>query len=54
MENQKNKEIIVGIVSFLAIALLFIGIILGKGMKVSTNDKLLKIRFPNSGGNTSK
>ncbi len=50
MENQKNKEIIVGIVSFLAIALLFIGIILGKGMKVSTNDKLLKIRFPNSGG----
>lgn len=50
MENQRNKEIIVGIVSFLAIALLFIGIILGKGMKVSTNDKLLKIRFPNSGG----
>lgn len=50
MENQRNKEIIVGIVSFIAIGLLFLGISLGKGYKVAPEDKLLKIRFPNSGG----
>lgn len=50
MENQRNKEIIVGVVSILALALLFLGISLGKGFKVASDDKLLKIRFPNSGG----
>lgn len=50
MKNQRNKEITVGIVSFLALALLFLGITLGKGYKVTSEDKLLKIRFPNSGG----
>jgi phospholipid/cholesterol/gamma-HCH transport system substrate-binding protein len=50
MENQRNKEIIVGLVSIVAIAIFFIGISLGKGFKVASDDKLLKIRFPNSGG----
>jgi phospholipid/cholesterol/gamma-HCH transport system substrate-binding protein len=50
MENQRNKEIIVGVVTFVAIALLFIGITLGKGFQVTSEDQLLKIRFPNSGG----
>ncbi|MBX3043560.1 MAG: MCE family protein [Candidatus Kapabacteria bacterium] len=50
MKNQKNKEITVGIVTFIALALLFLGISLGKGYKVTSEDRLLKIRFPNSGG----
>jgi len=50
MNNQRNKEITVGIVTFLALAMLFLGISLGKGFKVTSEDRLLKIRFPNSGG----
>ncbi|MFA5512617.1 MAG: MlaD family protein [Candidatus Kapaibacterium sp.] len=50
MEKNKSKEVVVGVVSFLALALFFLGISLGKGFKVTSEDKLLKIRFPNSGG----
>jgi phospholipid/cholesterol/gamma-HCH transport system substrate-binding protein len=50
MDKQRSKEITVGIVTFLAIGLLFLGISLGKGFQVASEDKLLKIRFPNSGG----
>lgn len=50
MEQQRKKEITVGIVSLTSLALLFLGIMLGKGIKVAPEDSLLKIRFPNSGG----
>lgn len=50
MENQRSKEIAVGIIFFIAVGLLFLGISLGKSFKVTSEDKLLKIRFPNSSG----
>lgn len=50
MEKQRSQEITVGIVAFVAIGLLFLGISLGKGLKVTSEDQLLKIRFPTSSG----
>jgi len=50
MKSQRSKEIKVGIVSFIGIILLIIGIALGKGLSVSIDQKLVKFRFPNSGG----
>ncbi len=50
MKSQRTKEIKVGIVSFIGIILLIIGIALGKGFSVSIDQKLVKFRFPNSGG----
>jgi len=50
LDNNNNKELKVGIVFFLGFIVLFGGIIIGKGFKFSSDDDLLKIRFPNSGG----
>lgn len=50
MNNQRSKEITVGIISIVALALLVLGITLGKGISVRTSSVELKLRFPNSGG----
>lgn len=50
LDNNNKKELRVGIVFFLGFILLFGGIIIGKGFKFTSDDDLLKIRFPNSGG----
>lgn len=50
VDNNSNKELKVGIVFFLGFILLFGGILIGKGFNFSSDDDLLKIRFPNSGG----
>ncbi len=50
MNNQRKNEIKVGLVSILAIALLLIGISLGRSYSVSVSTQTIKFRFPNSGG----
>lgn len=50
LDNNSNKELKVGIVFFLGFIILFGGILIGKGFNFSSDDDLLKIRFPNSGG----
>lgn len=50
LENQRSKEIKVGIVSILGLSILFIGLMLGKGFKFGSESELITIRFPNSGG----
>lgn len=52
MTFQKKTEIKVGIVSMLALAILIIGITLGKGVNVSVNQQIVQFRFNNSGGIT--
>lgn len=50
MNNQKNLEFKVGIVSLAAIILLIFGISFGRGVGVSVTQKTIKFRFDNSGG----
>lgn len=50
LDKNNSKELKVGIVFFLGFIVLFGGILIGKGFKFSSDDDLLKIRFPNSGG----
>lgn len=50
MKDTKSKEIKVGILSIFAIAVLIIGITLGKGVNLSGAENLVKFRFPDSGG----
>lgn len=50
MKNIKKTELKVGLVSFVATILLIIGIIWGRGYKVSVSMQTIKLRFPNSGG----
>lgn len=50
MNVSRNTEIKVGIVSLAAVILLVLGISLGKGVRFSTGDSYIKLRFPASGG----
>lgn len=50
MKNIKKIEFKVGIVSFFATIFLILGILLGRGYKVSVSTQTIKLRFPNSGG----
>lgn len=50
MRDNKNREIIVGLVSFIAIILFIFGIGIGNGWNVSDSAAELNIVFPNSGG----
>ncbi|MFN3305847.1 MAG: MlaD family protein [Candidatus Kapaibacteriota bacterium] len=50
MKNIKKIELRVGVVSLIATILLILGIILGRGYKVSVSMQTIKFRFPNSGG----
>lgn len=50
MKNIRKIELKVGIVSFFATIFLILGIILGRGYKVSVSTQTIKFRFPNSGG----
>ncbi|MCX7908173.1 MAG: MlaD family protein [Ignavibacteria bacterium] len=50
MKNLKKIELKVGIVSFFATLFLILGIIFGRGYKVSVSTQTIKFRFPNSGG----
>lgn len=52
MKNTKATEIKVGLVSITAIVLVCISIVLIKGVSMGSSSKLIKIRFPNSGGLT--
>ncbi len=49
MQDKRSAEIKVGLVSLVALILLVLGIILGKGLSIS-NANQVKFRFPNSGG----
>lgn len=50
MRNTKSLEIKVGIVSVVAIILLILGISIGSEINLTPDAKVLKIKFPNSGG----
>jgi phospholipid/cholesterol/gamma-HCH transport system substrate-binding protein len=50
MKNTKQIELKVGIVSVVGTILLVLGLILGRGYKVSVSTQTIKFRFPNSGG----
>ncbi len=52
MDKQKKLELKVGIVAILAIILFIGGMSLGKGFSFPTGERMLKIKFPNSGGIT--
>ncbi len=50
MSSQRSTELKVGIVSFLAVILLIIGISIGKGLHFGGRQDLALLRFPSSGG----
>ncbi len=50
MENIKQIELKVGLVSVAGTLLLILGLIFGRGYKVSVSTQSIKFRFPNSGG----
>lgn len=50
MKDLKKVEIKVGVVSVVGTILLILGIILGRGYKVSMAAQTIYLRFPNSGG----
>lgn len=50
MKNNRSAEIKVGIVAIIGIALLIIGISMGKSINVNTGEPQLTFIFPNSGG----
>lgn len=50
MKNTRSIEIKVGIVSIVGIALLIIGVAIGKGFNVNTGQPEIKFLFPSSGG----
>lgn len=50
MDKQRSAEIKVGIVTIVGIALLIVGILLGKGFTFSVSPNTLRMNFPNSGG----
>lgn len=54
MTSERSKEIRVGIVAISGILLLIIGILLGKGVDVTSNQTKISLRFPNSGGITAE
>ena len=49
MNNKRATEIKVGIVSLAAVIILIVGLVLGKGLALSSTYPV-KMRFPNSGG----
>lgn len=50
MKNIKQIELKVGLVSVAGTLLLILGLIFGRGYKVSVSTQSIKFRFPNSGG----
>ncbi|MGQ9819050.1 MAG: MlaD family protein [Candidatus Kapaibacteriales bacterium] len=50
MKDQKNIELKVGIFSIVGTILLIIGLIVGRGYKVSVSMQTIKLRFANSAG----
>lgn len=50
MKISKSTEIKVGLILFVGIALLVLGVILGKGLDLASGSKEVKFIFPNSGG----
>lgn len=50
MRNLRQIELKVGIVSVAGAILLILGLIFGRGYKVSVSTQTIKFRFPNSGG----
>lgn len=50
MKNNRSAEIKVGIVTIIGIALLIIGISMGKSINVNTGEPQITFIFPNSGG----
>lgn len=50
MKISKSTEIKVGLILFAGIALLVLGVILGKGLDLASGSKDVKFIFPNSGG----
>lgn len=50
MDKQRSAEIKVGIVTIVGIALLIVGVLLGKGFSFSVSPNTLRMNFPNSGG----
>lgn len=50
IDNERKKEITVGAISILAIAILIIGIILGKDMTFGGGQEQITLSFPSSGG----
>lgn len=50
MKISKSTEIKVGLILFVGIALLVLGVILGKGLDLASGSKEIKFIFPNSGG----
>ncbi len=50
MNVSRNTEIKVGIVSLAALILLILGISMGKGLRFSAGESIIKLRFPASGG----
>ncbi len=52
IEKAGSVEIKVGVVAFLGILLLVLGITVGKGLEVTSTREVVKFRFPSSGGIT--
>ncbi len=50
MRSQRANEIKVGIVTFLGVIVLIIGITLGRGYHEAISSRTIKLRFQNSGG----
>lgn len=50
MKISKSTEIKVGLILFIGIALLVLGVILGKGLDIASGSQDIKFIFPNSGG----
>jgi phospholipid/cholesterol/gamma-HCH transport system substrate-binding protein len=50
MEDSRRTEIIVGLVSLVGLALLIVGILLGKSVSISSSLKTVKVRLATSGG----
>ena len=49
-QQKKNIELRVGVVSFLAIFLLIIGLVLGNGFSFTSDENVVEFRFDNAGG----
>lgn len=50
MQSDKKKELIVGLVALAGVAMLIIGVMLGKSFSLSGEQKTVQFMFPSSGG----